>query len=128
VDRLRAGRDGDGAVTLAAADPAQPFGAALPWPETAGRPSRSAGAYVVVVDGEPAIFCERGAKSLVTFPRTLELDHWPEALQALVKDGRIRALEVARIDGDPLSEHPDVADRLRRSGFTDGYRGLTFRP
>jgi ATP-dependent Lhr-like helicase len=128
VDRLRAGRDGDGAVTLAAADPAQPFGAALPWPETAGRPSRSAGAYVVVVDGEPAIFCERGAKSLVTFPRTLELDHWPEALQALAKDGRVRALEVARIDGDPLSEHPDVADRLRRSGFTDGYRGLTFRP
>ena len=36
VDRLRAGRDGDGPVTLAAADPAQPFGAALPWPETDG--------------------------------------------------------------------------------------------
>ncbi|HET9559299.1 MAG TPA: DEAD/DEAH box helicase, partial [Actinomycetota bacterium] len=72
-DRLRAGRDGDGPVTLAAADPAQPYGAALGWPETKGRPSRSAGAYVVLVDGEPAVFCERGAKSLVTFPRTLEL-------------------------------------------------------
>ena len=128
VDRLRAGRDGDGPVTLAAADPAQPYGAALGWPETKGRPSRSAGAYVVLVDGEPAVFCERGAKSLVTFPRTLELDHWPEALQALAKDGRVRSLEIARVDGDPVGEAPEVAARLNDAGFTDGYKGLTFRP
>ena len=128
VDRLRAGRDGDGPVTLAAADPAQPYGAALGWPETRGRPSRSAGAYVVLVDGEPAVFCERGAKSLVTFPRTLELDHWPEALQALAKDGRVRSLEIARVDGDPVGEAPAVAARLNDAGFTDGYKGLTFRP
>ncbi|HEY5886683.1 MAG TPA: DEAD/DEAH box helicase [Acidimicrobiales bacterium] len=128
VDRLRAGRDGDGPVTLAAADPAQPYGAALGWPETTGRPSRSAGAYVVLVDGEPAVFCERGAKSLVTFPRTLDLDHWPEALQALAKDGRVRSLEIARVDGDPVGESPEVADRLKDAGFTDGYKGLTFRP
>ena len=128
VDRLRAGRDGDGPVTLAAADPAQPYGAALGWPETTGRPSRSAGAYVVLVDGEPAVFCERGAKSLVTFPRTLDLDHWPEALQALAKDGRVRSLEIARVDGDPVGEAPEVAARLKDAGFTDGYKGLTFRP
>jgi ATP-dependent Lhr-like helicase len=127
VDRLRAGRDGEGAVLLAAADPAQPFGAALGWPDTNGRPSRSAGAYVVIVDGELAIFCERGAKSLVTFPRTLELDHWPEALQSLAKDGKVRALEIARVDGDPLAESPEVAQRLKDAGFTDGYKGLTFR-
>jgi ATP-dependent Lhr-like helicase len=114
-------------VLLAAADPAQPYGAALPWPETAGRPSRSAGAYVVIVDGELAVFAERGGKSLVTFPRTLELDHWPEALQSLAKDGKVRALEIARIDGDPLADHPEVAERLREAGFSDGYRGLTFR-
>jgi len=127
VDRLRAGRDGDGVTTLAAADPAQPFGAALPWPETAGRPSRSAGAHVVLVDGEAAVFCERGGKSLVTFPTTVTAEGWPEALQALVKDGRVRSLEIARIDGDPVAEHPEVADRLRTAGFGDGYKGLTFR-
>ena len=128
VDRLRAGRDGDGSVTLAAADPAQPYGAALGWPETTGRPSRSAGAYVVLVDGEPAVFCERGAKSLVTFARTLELDFWPEALQALAKDGRVRSLEVARVNGAPIGESPETAARLKDAGFTDGYKGLTFRP
>src|SRR5215218_957175 len=127
VDRLRAGRDGDGSVTLAAADPAQPFGAALAWPETAGRPSRSAGAYVVIVDGQPAVFCERGGKSLVTFPHTLELDHWPEALQSLVKDGRLRSLEIARIDGEPVGAAPQVKARLEEAGFSDGYKGLTFR-
>ena len=81
----------------------------------------------MIVDGEPAIFCERGGKSLVTFPRTLELDHWPEALQSLAKDGKVRALEIARVDGDPLSESPEVAQRLKDAGFTDGYKGLTFR-
>ena len=127
VDRLRAGRDGDGAILLAAADPAQPYGAALPWPETGGRPSRSAGAYVVIVDGEPAVFCERGAKSLVTFPRTLELDHWPEALQSLAKDGKVRSLEIARVDGDPIAQAPEIKARLEDAGFSDGYKGLTFR-
>jgi ATP-dependent Lhr-like helicase len=115
-------------VILAAADPAQPFGAALPWPDTTGRPSRSAGAYVVIVDGEPAVFCERGAKSLVTFPRTLELDHWPEALQSLAKDGKVRSLEIARVDGEPISASPEVRQRLEDAGFSDGYKGLTFRP
>jgi ATP-dependent helicase Lhr and Lhr-like helicase len=128
VDRLRASRDGAGPVVLAAADPAHPYGAALPWPETAGRPARGAGAFVVLVDGELAVFCERGGKSLVTFPATLQLPDWPQALQGLVKDGRLRKLEIARIDGDPVAEHPDLAARLKEAGFTDGYRGLTFRP
>ncbi len=128
VDRLRAGRDGDGAVTLAAADPAQPFGAALSWPDTPGRPSRSAGAYVVIVDGEPAIFLERGGKSLVTFPRSPELDHWPEALQSLAKDGKLRRLDIARVDGEPITASPEIKQRLEEAGFNDGYKGLTFRP
>src|SRR5687768_2557427 len=66
VDRLRAvrqsqgdersgDRDDDAApLVLAATDPAQPYGAALPWPESAGRPARPAGTHVVLVDGEPA--------------------------------------------------------------------------
>ena len=78
VDRLRALRDarpssddGDEPVApptvLAAADPAQPYGAALPWPDAAGRPARQAGAYVVLADGAPAAYLERGARSLLTF-------------------------------------------------------------
>ena len=64
----------------------------------------------------------------MTFPRTLELDHWPEALQSLAKDGRFRSLEIARVDGDPVMESPEVGQRLEDAGFTDGYKGLTFRP
>ena len=57
------------ALVLAAADPAQPFGAALPWPRREGqerRPSRVAGAYVVMVAEEPVLYLERGGRGLVT--------------------------------------------------------------
>ncbi len=129
VDRLRALReaaaDEDGAtVILAAADPAQPYGATLPWPGSDGRPSRAAGAYVVLVDGAAAAFLERGARSLVTFDVTS--DRWVDALASLVKDGRLRKIDLLRIDGDPSSDSPH-ADALRRGGFVDGYRGLTLR-
>jgi ATP-dependent Lhr-like helicase len=70
VDRLRDMREAERepeVLALAAADPAQPYGAALPWPESAGRPARVAGAYVVLAAGEPAAFLERGARSLLTF-------------------------------------------------------------
>ena len=54
------------AIVLAAADPASPYGAALPWPAlAAGRASRSAGAFVVTVDGRAALFVERGGRSLL---------------------------------------------------------------
>ena len=128
VDRLRSVRDpaGDAVLaTLAAADPAQPYGAALPWPEAAGRPSRSAGAYVVLHDGRPAVFLERGAKTLVTFPG-IDPATWADAVAAIAKDGRVRRLELRQIDGVPATEHP-AADALRSAGFTDGYRGLTLR-
>ena len=73
VERLRDLRtrpdDGDepDALVLAAADPAQPYGAALPWPkrEGAGRAARVAGAYVVLLGGEAALFVERGGRTLV---------------------------------------------------------------
>ena len=74
VERLRelAPRDDDepDALVLAAADPAQPYGAAIAWPKRAGgRAARVAGAYVVLLGGEPALFVERGGKSLVAAPR-----------------------------------------------------------
>jgi ATP-dependent Lhr-like helicase len=111
-------------VTLAAADPAQPYGAALAWPETAGRPSRSAGAYVVLANGEPAAFLERGGKTLVTFGA--DPTRWADALAALVKDGRVRRIELRQIDGTAAGDHAAAA-LLREVGFADGYRGLTLR-
>ena len=69
VERLRARRDDESAppLVLAATDPAQPYGAALPWPKRDGehrRPSRVAGAYVVLVGAEPAVYVERGGRGL----------------------------------------------------------------
>jgi ATP-dependent Lhr-like helicase len=130
IDRLREHRDPPEApagVALAAADPAQPYGATLPWPESSGRPARSAGAYVVVVDGTPALFLERGGRSLATFASTVDTaESWIEPLQGLVKDGRLRSIELARIDGEPAASSP-IAEVLLGHGFTQGYRGLTFR-
>jgi ATP-dependent Lhr-like helicase len=130
VDRLRAVREPVEPdltpLVLAATDPAQPYGAVLPWPASAGRPSRSAGAFVVLVAGEPVAELERGGKSLATFPGALDHPHWAEGLARLVKDGRLRKLEIARIDGAPAGESP-AADHLRQAGFIDGYKGLLLR-
>jgi ATP-dependent Lhr-like helicase len=71
VERLRAGRlPGEGkTLVIAAVDPAQPYGAVLPWPrresQTRG-PARVAGAYVVLVDSEPVLYLERGGRGIVT--------------------------------------------------------------
>jgi ATP-dependent Lhr-like helicase len=130
VDRLRASRDPDehdlAPIVLAATDPAQPFGAALPWPGSSGRPARAAGAHVVLVAGEPVVYLERGGRSLVSFPAASHHPHWAEALVALVKDGRVHKLEISKIDGEAAAESP-LADMLRAAGFAEGYRGLTLR-
>jgi ATP-dependent Lhr-like helicase len=143
IDRLRAvreprrtdalgGRDGrggtdvDDVVVLAATDPAQPYGASLPWPPTDGRPARSAGALVVLVDGEAAAFVDRGGRSLLTFPAAVVDGRWAGALADVVRSGRRRSLEVAKIDGSPARESAH-ADTLRQAGFADGYKGLILR-
>ena len=127
VDRLRATREPgeEPVLVLAAADPAQPYGAALPWPADApGRPARAAGAYVVLVDGALAAFLERGARSLTTFG--VAPSSWADGLASLVKDGRLRRIELVRIDGEHSAASPH-AQRLRDAGFADGYRGLVLR-
>jgi ATP-dependent Lhr-like helicase len=128
VDRLRAARENseDAPIVLAATDPAQPFGATLPWPESSGRPARAAGAFVVLLGGEAAVFVERGGRSLASFPAAHRHAHWAQGLASLVKDGRLSRLEITKIDGAPAVESP-LADVLRTAGFADGYRGLTLR-
>jgi ATP-dependent Lhr-like helicase len=139
VDRLRGARDEREPrppVVLAATDPAQPYGAALAWPEAtgAGHPSRAAGARVVLWAGRPLAFLERGARRLVTFAsRDGEPEQVAERTQALVtalvslvSGGGVRSLELSHVDGEPVRESPLAAD-LRAAGFVDGYRGLVLR-
>jgi ATP-dependent Lhr-like helicase len=110
----------------AATDPAQPYGAAIPWPSSNGRPSRSTGAFVVIVDGEACAFVERGGRRLITFPAATGHPEWVEALASLVHQGRSGRLRLERIDDAPAaaSEH---AAALRSVGFVEGYKGLTLR-
>jgi ATP-dependent helicase Lhr and Lhr-like helicase len=131
VERIRDLREASpepSVLALPAADPAQPYGAALLWPQgtgRGGRPSRIAGAYVVLVDGEPAAFLERGARTLLTFA-VGEDGGWIDALASLVKDGRLRRIELSKIDGEPAGGSA-LAEDLRAAGFVDGYRGLVLR-
>jgi len=129
VDRLRALRDapedGGSVVCLAATDPAQPYGAALAWPASDGRPARAAGAFVVLAGGVPVVFLERGGRSLVTFEGHERAD-WPAALVSLVDRNRFRSIEIAKVDGQPVTG-TDVAARLESAGFVPGYRGMVRR-
>jgi len=133
VERLRAVRsDAPGAggeaptLVIAAADPAQPFGAALAWPKREGqerRPARVAGAYVVIVAGQPALYVERGGRGLVTLTDA-PLSHALGALAEAVRVGRVGKLALERIDGEPAIAS-DLAGALRELGFHSGPRRLT---
>ena len=130
VDRLRGARTPEpdtAPVVLAATDPAQPYGAALTWPDSPGRPARTAGAHVVLADGEPLVILERGGRSLTTFASTESTDAWIEAIIGLVKDGRLPKLEIAKVDGTPIRETP-WPPRLEATGFTPAYKGMLYRP
>jgi ATP-dependent Lhr-like helicase len=132
VDRLRAARErreDDDATTLvlAATDPAQPYGAALPWPEVdegSGRPARAAGSFVVLHAGELVAYLERGGRKLTTFA---EPQLWVDALASVVKDGRLKQLEITHVNGAPVRETVAEADALKSAGFKDAYKGLVLR-
>ena len=134
VERLRAERDEPDEADVrivAASDPANPYGAALPWPRREEQQKRGlqrvAGAYVVLVNGEPALYVERGGRSVVTLPA---FDDWSaQALAALIDSplAEGRGLTIERIDGDSATEAP-LAGAFADAGFVAGYRGLTYRP
>ncbi|MCV7288667.1 ATP-dependent helicase [Mycolicibacterium wolinskyi] len=146
VDRLRSYIDSVDperpeyhAVVLAATDPANPYGAALPWPERAGdgeahRPGRKAGALVAMVDGQLVWFLERGGRSLLSFGSDDDAQRAAAAALAdLVSARRIPALLVERINGVAVLD-PDVdaaraavQDALTGAGFTRTPRGLRLR-
>lgn len=114
-------------VVLATTDPAQPYGTVMPWPQSETRPTRSAGTLVVLHDGEVRVWIDPRSHHLVLFPTALEHTEWIDALVALVKDGRRKALEIRKVDGTDLHhEHPVVA-LLERAGFIASYRGWVLR-
>jgi len=118
------------ALVLAAADPAQPYGAALPWPRRAGaRAARVSGAWVVLLDGEAALYVERGGRSLVPLrdPEPGWLRTALTALVAHVRAGGAKRLAVERFDGDPVVE-TDVLGLLVEAGFLAGPRRAVLRP
>jgi ATP-dependent Lhr-like helicase len=137
VDRLRAlsdtsgGRRKQDAIVLAATDPAQPYGAALPWPapvgETRHRPARKAGALVVLVDGVPALYVERGGRSLLSFTDEEEtLRAAAAALSRAVREGWLGQLAVERADGEHALTSA-LAGILREAGFRATPKGLRLR-
>ncbi len=143
VDRLRAMRDQPGEAAgehgrvvrlLAAADPANPYGAALPWPrrdDADRRPfQRAAGAYVALVDGAAVLYLDRGGTSVQVLPAGEDPETLAVALGCLadlIADGRVRELVIARIDGEPVTTSR-FREALRGVGFVPGYRGYALRP
>ncbi|OBK94766.1 ATP-dependent helicase [Mycobacterium asiaticum] len=145
VDRLRSYLDGVDpqrpdyhAVVLAAADPANPYGAALAWPtaqaegaNVGARPGRKAGALVVLVDGELAWFLERGGRSMLTFTEDAEASRAAAvALADLVTARRVASILVERVDGVSVLQPggPDtVVTALVDAGFARTPRGLRLR-
>ena len=125
VDRLRQPSDGE-PLLLAAADPANPYGAAVGWPDNAaGRPSRSAGAYVITVGGALVAFVERGARRVLTFTADEGmLTQAMEPLRALAR--RRRRFEIETIDGARATTTV-LGALMVSSGFVDSYKGLAYR-
>jgi ATP-dependent Lhr-like helicase len=137
VERLRAARDVDEAPTaqiLAAADPAQAYGAALSWPRGSEEDrlpvQRVAGAYVVLVDGAPALYLERGGRSLVSLPAAADASVADAAVAALptllTPNGPWRELRLERVDRLPPGESA-LAGRLTGIGFRSTYRAWVLR-
>jgi ATP-dependent Lhr-like helicase len=144
VDRLRALTDPPSSPqtqVLAAADPANPYGAALAWPERTAtgstgerpgvdrghRPGRKAGAVVILVDGDLILYVERGGRTLLTFTDHPDrLARAADALALAVRDGALGRLAVEKADGETVFDSP-LARALTEAGFRPTARGLRLR-
>jgi ATP-dependent Lhr-like helicase len=138
INRLRSfQRDEDAdrssipALVLAATDPANPFGAALPWPDVVDaaegsghRPARKAGALVVIHDGHPVLYLERGGRTvLVLDDDGSRLGPAALALANVVHDGHVPRLTINTVAGRPVGTTP-LGEALREAGFREHPKGL----
>jgi ATP-dependent Lhr-like helicase len=133
VDRLRRATDPapqPAPLVLAATDPANPYGAALPWPDREGhRPGRKAGALVVLVDGALAFYVERGGRTLLSFTDApAVLGPAAAALARSVTRGLLGKITVERADGEHVFGSVPVRDALQEAGFKMTPQGLRLRP
>jgi ATP-dependent helicase Lhr and Lhr-like helicase len=158
VDRLRSFASPDripgGAVVLAATDPANVYGAALPWPErvaaadpnavdvgavdvgegtgrkvaTGHRAGRKAGALVVLVDGDLVLYVERGGKTLLSWTEDEHvLKEAATALSSAVSAGALGRMVVQKADGASVHESSPLSAALQGAGFAATPRGLRLR-
>ena len=114
VERLRSLPRPEGALqVLAATDPANPYGATLSWPKLEGqrRPARTAGAYVMLRDGEPLLYVERGGKGILRLQKLAD-GEFIEVLGALAEAARGRSDREAR----DRARRRRGGDRLRAGG------------
>jgi ATP-dependent helicase Lhr and Lhr-like helicase len=144
VERLRSARPADrdaadpGVLVIGAVDPAQPYGAVLPWPRIEGqtrRPARVAGAYVVLVGAQPVLYLERGGRGLLTLDGSAAQGVQPgqnaskrieTALRALAdaaRSGLVGRITLERLDGEPAIGSP-LEPLLVELGFRSGPRRL----
>lgn len=140
VDRLRSysedtqlAKPEPAALALAATDPANPYGAALPWPAlsveagSGHRPGRKAGALVVLVDGALALYVERGGKTLLVFTEDdAVLAAAGAALVDVVKRGAVDKLVMEKVNGHGILDTPAAA-ALTAAGAYSTPKGLRIR-
>jgi ATP-dependent Lhr-like helicase len=111
---------------LAAADPANPYGATLAWP-IARRLQRVSGANLIMVDGEPALYLERSRKGLITLPAfEASAPHAIGALRRVAENAPRRELVLDQIDGESALNSA-LRPQLEQAGFVREYLGLTLR-
>ncbi|MGP5394717.1 Lhr family ATP-dependent helicase [Arthrobacter rhombi] len=126
------------AIALAATDPANPYGAALPWPvlgsaddapsPTGQRPGRKAGAVVVLLDGRLGLYLERGGRTALAFTDDqTELDAAARALVAALRTARVERIALDKVNGAPVPDTA-LARALLAAGFHSSPNGLRFRP
>jgi ATP-dependent Lhr-like helicase len=155
IDRLRTFASPDrvpgGAVVLAATDPANVYGAALPWPDRPGagdpeavdvgegtgsgrrvtsghRAGRKAGALVVLVDGDLVLYVERGGKTLLSWTEDEHvLKEAATALSSAVSAGALGRMVVQKADGASVHESTPLSAALQAAGFAATPRGLRLR-
>ena len=129
VERLRSLPATEGEhLVLDATDPANPYGASLPWPKLEGgrRPGRTPGAHLLLRDGEPIVFVERGGRGVLRLARLddAQLAAAMRALADAVASGHLPKLAIEKLDGEPVigSGHEET---LLSAGFSRGPRRLT---
>lgn len=127
VDRLRE-VTAQPPLLLAASDPANPYGAAIGWPDSPGhRPNRGAGSLVMLDDGALIAYLERGARTLLAFtaPTDPRLTTALRLLGEAIDEGRLAGLTIERINAQPALASPDFGEPLTAARFAmvpQGYR------